>query len=131
MARARTLTREERLDMLRLFAFYTSQGETGPSRKREYCDYGTVTSATPAANRTAHPTRVVHSTQNIELIQAFVRSCRATRMRTTAVDVLTYLNEMDVLSVDLTSKTATLAGVRAVQRFLKRRGYKRGKKPGS
>ncbi|RHZ08379.1 hypothetical protein DYB31_006209 [Aphanomyces astaci] len=147
MARARTLTREERLDMLRLFAFYTSQGETAPSKKvaetlgrnvavvrgvwREYCDYGTVTAATPAANRTAHPTRVVHSTQNIELIQAFVRSRRATRMRTTAVDVLTYLNEMDVLSVDLTSKTATLAGVCAVQRFLKRRGYKRGKKPGS
>ncbi|RHY99869.1 hypothetical protein DYB35_012153 [Aphanomyces astaci] len=138
---------EERLDMLRLFAFYTSQGETAPSKKvaealgrnvavvrgvwREYCDYGTVTAATPAANRTAHPTRLVHSTQNNELIQAFVRSHRATRMRTIAVDVLMYLNEMDVLSVDLSSKTATLAGVRAVQRFLKRRGYKRGKKPGS
>ncbi|RQM25884.1 hypothetical protein B5M09_013497, partial [Aphanomyces astaci] len=125
MARARTLTREDRLDMLRLFAFYTSQGETAPSKKVvqalgrnvavvrgvwcEYCDYGTVTAATPAANRTAHPTRLIHSTQNIELIQAFVRSRRVTRMRGTAVDVLT-------LPPSLASK---------------RRGYKRGKKPGS
>ncbi|ETV64356.1 hypothetical protein H257_18740 [Aphanomyces astaci] len=44
---------------------------------------------------------------------------------------MTYLNEMDVMEVDLNNKALTWAAVRSVQRILKRQGYRRGKKAGS
>ncbi|KAF0708093.1 hypothetical protein AaE_013353 [Aphanomyces astaci] len=44
---------------------------------------------------------------------------------------MTYLNEMVILAVIMDNKNETLTATRAVQRFLKRRGYKRGNKPGS
>ncbi|ETV79614.1 hypothetical protein H257_06874 [Aphanomyces astaci] len=83
MARGRTLTR----DLLRLLAFYMSRGDNSAPKKS---DFGTVTAATPAAIRTVHRTRLLHTTQNIELVKEFVRTRRATRTRTTAVDVMTY-----------------------------------------
>ncbi|ETV99661.1 hypothetical protein H310_07729 [Aphanomyces invadans] len=95
-ARHRTLTREERLDILRLLAYFVGEGVSEVSQRvatalgrshdvvkaivRKYNTLGTVTVATPAANRT--------------------------------------------------NKTHEVSALRAVQRFLQRLGYKRGKKKG-
>ncbi|RHY34040.1 hypothetical protein DYB32_001192 [Aphanomyces invadans] len=64
------------------------------------------------------------------MVQKFVRDRRATHTRTTAVDVMVYLRELFVLDFNITNKTHEASTLRAVQRFLHRLGYKRGKKKG-
>ncbi|RHY54856.1 hypothetical protein DYB28_008742 [Aphanomyces astaci] len=64
------------------------------------------------------------------MVQAFVRGRRATRTRTTAVDVVVFLREICVLDFDLEDKKVYSLHLRSVQRFLKYQGYERGNKKG-
>ncbi|RLO04912.1 hypothetical protein DYB28_015456, partial [Aphanomyces astaci] len=144
-ARHRTVTREERLDILRLHAWFRSQYTKAASKQvvdalgrnlnlvqdvwREYHASQTVTAATPSGNCTTHITKVPRTKLVTQMVQQFIRDRRATRTRTTAVEVMMYLKEMCVLDVD--DKKPFAASYRAVQRFLKAQGYKRGRRKGS
>ncbi|KAF0706155.1 hypothetical protein AaE_014251 [Aphanomyces astaci] len=108
--RRREVTREERLDILRLHAWFRSQGVAAASKTvaealgrsmhvvqdvwREYQQSQTVTALSPPANHYAHITTVPRTKRVAEMVQAFVRDRRSTRTRTTATDVLNYLREM-------------------------------------
>ncbi|CAK4169909.1 unnamed protein product, partial [Aphanomyces euteiches] len=76
---------------------------------------------------TAIPTGKVLAAQ----IQEFVRNRRAQRMRTTAVDVLQQLRHLRILDYNVDCATEYNARLRATQRYLSRRGYKRGNRKGS
>ena len=52
-------------------------------------------------------------------------------MRTTATDVMDDLATRSILQVDRSSKKEVKAAVRAVQRFLVNKGFRRGKKKGT
>ncbi|RHY94243.1 hypothetical protein DYB35_001234 [Aphanomyces astaci] len=146
-ARHRTLTREERLDIVRLHAYFKSDGQKEVAKKvaqalgrsldvvkdvmREYTHFGTVTAAVPAGNRSNHKNRIPHTAEVIQLVQEFVRDRRATRTRTTAVDVMGFLVEHEIIQVDLNNKTQEESAIRTVQRFLSKQGYKRGSRKGS
>ncbi|RQM22793.1 hypothetical protein B5M09_008930 [Aphanomyces astaci] len=145
-ARHRTVIREERLDILRLHAWFRSQYTKAASKQvadalgrnlnlvqdvwQEYQASQTVTAATPG-NRTTHITKVPRTKLVTQIAQQFVRDRRATRTRTTAVEVMMYLKEMCVLDIDVDAKKQFAASYRAVQRFLKAQGYKRGRRMGS
>ncbi|RLO10149.1 hypothetical protein DYB28_000676 [Aphanomyces astaci] len=144
-ARHRTVTREERLDILRLHAWFRSQYTKASSKQvahalgrnlvqdvwREYQASQTVTAATPSGNRTTHITKGPRTKLVTQMVQQFVRDRRATRTRTTAVEVMMYLKEICVLDIDVDDKKQFAASYRAVQRFLKAQGYKRGHRKGS
>ncbi|RHZ14496.1 hypothetical protein DYB37_009218 [Aphanomyces astaci] len=146
-ARHRTVTREERLDILRLHAWFRSQYTKAASKQvahalgrnlnlvqdvwREYQASQTVTAATPSGNRTTHITKGPRTKLVTQMVQQFVRDRRATRTRTTAVEVMMYLKEICVLDIDVDDKKQFAASYRAVQRFLKAQGYKRGHRKGS
>ncbi|RHY20141.1 hypothetical protein DYB32_010098 [Aphanomyces invadans] len=98
---------------------------------REYQASQTVTAAIPSGNRTTHFTKVPRTKLVIQMVQQFVRGRRSTRTRTTAVDVMMYLKEMYALDFDVEDKKQYAASYRAVQRFLKAQGYKRGSRKGT
>ncbi|RQM31148.1 hypothetical protein B5M09_005203 [Aphanomyces astaci] len=143
-ARSRHLTREERLDILRLHAWFRSQGAAAVSPTvaealgrnlgvvkdvwREYLMSRTVRDTQPASNKTTHNTVVPRSKHVVGLVQSFVRDRRATTTLTTAVDVLMYLKEIFVLEFDADNKKQFNASLRGVQRFLKHQGYRCGKR---
>ncbi|ETV76547.1 hypothetical protein H257_09549 [Aphanomyces astaci] len=145
-ARHRTLTREERLDILCLHAYFRSQGTKAAAAKvaellgrglgvvkevwREYLQSRSVTVAVPPSNTTTHSTTVPRTKQVVSMVQAFVRGRRATRTRTTAVDIVIFLREICVLDFDLEDKKVYSLHLRSVQRFLKYQGYERGNKKG-
>ncbi|CAK4402437.1 unnamed protein product [Aphanomyces euteiches] len=106
-ARHRTVTKEERLDILRLHAWFRSQNVAAASKKvsealgrnlnlvqdvwREYVSSQTVSVAVHSGIRT-HVTKVPRTKEVVQMVQEFVRARRATRTRTTAVDVMMYLH---------------------------------------
>ena len=63
-------------------------------------------------------------------VQAFVRDRRINRTRTVAKDVLDFLVELGYMEVNRDDRKSDNAGLRSVQRFLRKQGYKRGKKKG-
>ncbi|RHY92026.1 hypothetical protein DYB35_009172 [Aphanomyces astaci] len=145
--RRREVTREERLDIFRLHAWFRSQGVAAASKTvaqalgrsmhvvqdvwREYQQSQTVTALAPPANHYAHITTVPRTKRVAEMVQAFVRDRRSTRTRTTATDVSNYLREMSILEYEPNDKKEFAAALRSVQRYLRAQGYKRGNRKGS
>ncbi|RHY89342.1 hypothetical protein DYB26_003262 [Aphanomyces astaci] len=145
--RRREVTREERLDILRLHAWFRSQGVAAASKTvaealgrsmhvvqdvwREYQQSQTVTALAPPANHYAHITTVPRTKRIAEMVQAFVRDRQSTRTRTTATDVSNYLCEMSILEYEPNDKKEFAAALRSVQRYLRAQGYKRGNWKGS
>ncbi|RQM27515.1 hypothetical protein B5M09_006569 [Aphanomyces astaci] len=139
-AKHRTVTREERLDIRSQYTKATSKQVVDALGRnlnlvqnvwREYQASQTVTAATPSGNRTTHITKVPRMKLVTQMVQQFVRDRRATRTRTTAVEVMMYLKELCLLDIDVDHKKQFAASYRAVQRFLKAQGYKRGRRKGS
>ena len=63
-------------------------------------------------------------------VQLYVRERREKRIRTVAMDVALFLNDIGILHFDPQCPTSSASARRATQRFLTCVGYKRGKKNG-
>lgn len=149
--RSRVLSKEERLDILRLHAHlrhqHANNKTTGDVSKqiadmlgrgkrqvqsvwKDYIESKTIAVASTPANIRPKSTRVPHTTTVIASVQKFVRDKRQIRARVTAVDVLSHLINAGVMEVDRSNKQSSNSALRAVQRFLQHCGYKRGNKKG-
>ncbi|KAH9112766.1 hypothetical protein LEN26_002882 [Aphanomyces euteiches] len=141
--RPRSLTKEERLDILRLHAYFRFQGTPdvagcianmlGRSEKvvkqvwHEYQTQKTDCPAPPPSNKITHKSRLPMTNAVVALVQAFVRERRRTRTRTVAKDVLALLVEKKHLDVDSNSPSSFASALFAVRRFLARIGLKNDK----
>lgn len=141
------LTREERLDILRLHvhlrrakvprvaptiaAMLARSDKTVKAVWAEFKQYGSVSATEPPANRGPRPTTVPNTSEVMSAVHTFVAERRITRTRTVAKDVLALLLERGDMIVDRDCNRAMAAALRAVQRYLKRCGFRRGKKPGA
>ena len=158
--RPRALTREERLDILLLQhhlrkSHQEKQQKVGPGRKvqsarateeiskilhrkqqlvneiwRDYCTSKEVVLANTASNTSKRPTIVPDLKKVTVKVQEYVRNSRKDRCRVVAKGVMDFLEQEGIISVDRSSSKTISSTLRSVQRFLKRKGYKRGKKKG-
>jgi len=145
-ARPRSLTREERLDILQLhchlrkhvtqdvsgkIATMLGRGErTVKDVWAEFLVGGGVVPVPPPSNTSNHKKRVPSLPATVQLVQKFIRDRCITRTRTVAKDVMALLIEKSIVSVKVGNKKDEAACLRAVQYFLKKHGYKRGKRSG-
>jgi hypothetical protein len=151
--RPKALTKEERLDILRiqgflrhtptnfdklqamdtseLIASMLGRGKaTVQSVWRDYINEGAVIVATTPANYSARQTRVPRTTDIVSAVQTFVREKREIRARVVAKDVMAFLSSIQVISYDATCKTSANSALRSVQNFLIYCGYQRGVRKG-
>lgn len=157
--RPRSLTEEQRSDIL--MAYHTMQEQDlldqqrHPERKKRAGNYqatvasmlryGTKTVAETyrdwmreekiesypvPGNRKPKATRVPHTKAVTLAVRNFIRGERLSKRRVTSKNVMDSLVSAGLLSVPDSSKGHSSA-LRAVQRFLKRHGFRRGHKPGS
>ena len=156
--RPRALTSFERVDILLLQGYLRHEHEkkqtkVGPGRRiaapevsrtiakmlrrqeelvknvwSEYINAGTLSTNIVAGNRNAKCSVIPDCRYVTAAVREFVRERRITRTRTVAKDVLLFLASKDFIAVDRSNNASMKAGLRAVQRFLNRKGYKRGKK---
>jgi hypothetical protein len=82
------------------------------------------------ANRLAKPGVIADSWQVTKALQDFIHDRTMTRTRTVAKDVLQFFVQHNFLTVNKDDEKAEKNALRAVQRFLLRKGYKRGKRKG-
>ncbi|KAG9404224.1 hypothetical protein AC1031_005763 [Aphanomyces cochlioides] len=110
------LTKEERLDILRLHAYFRSRATpraseliaeaTGRSQRvvkavwKDYLDSKTVVPVAPPSNTTQHASRIPKSTHITSAVQEFIRNRRMTRTRTVAGDVMEFLFENGFIALD-------------------------------
>ncbi|RHY24712.1 hypothetical protein DYB32_008725 [Aphanomyces invadans] len=148
--RTRTLTLEERLIILNMHAVMRQEdAESGAARDvsvriaqlvgrsrevvqqvwREYHAEKDVVVKTQPANRQSKTMAIPRDDTVVSSVQGFVRNKRMLRERCVAKDVMAFLREKSLVSYadDLKSNATAL---RAMQRFLKHCGYKRGHKKG-
>ncbi|KAG9404337.1 hypothetical protein AC1031_004546 [Aphanomyces cochlioides] len=108
-SRPAALTREERLDILRLFAHYRNNNVSGATEKvskalgrsettvkevwRTYKSLGSVVVSPPPGNTSNHKTVFPHTKLVTNLVEEFVRRKRLRRERVVAKDVVALLNE--------------------------------------
>ncbi|ETV83002.1 hypothetical protein H257_04750 [Aphanomyces astaci] len=141
--RQRSLTKEERLDILRLHVElrcdnvrnastkFTIARLLGRSRKivkevwSDYLRTNTINVATPPSNQHARPTRIPSTHAVTSLVRQFVRPRSMTRVRTVAKDVMAVLLDTGVIQCDVDRRVASC--LRVVQLHLDRMGFKRGK----
>ncbi|OQR85868.1 hypothetical protein ACHHYP_11247 [Achlya hypogyna] len=145
--RPSALTREERLDILRLHVHLRRAkaprvaetiaamlGRSDKTDKQVWAEFkatGSVYVAIQPANRGSRPSVVPNTSEVTTAVKEFVRLRRITRTRTVAKDVMAFLDEHGYIAVDRGCDRSMNTWLRAVQRYLGRRGYKRGKKPGA
>ncbi|CAK4671991.1 unnamed protein product [Aphanomyces euteiches] len=143
-SRPTALTKEERLDILRLHAHYRLQGVAGASEKisealgrslrvvkqvwSDYLRTRQVQVAVPPANHATRATRLPRSKFVLSEVQEFVRNRRLTRTRTVASDILDFMFQNGYIHLDFSCKKTVAACERNVQRYLVREGFKRGKR---
>ena len=143
-SRGRALSKEEILNILLLHATTRKAKRQSVSKNisrllhrklilvqkiwSEYININTETVSKPPANTTVHATRFEHSRLVVSMVQSFVCECRKTRTCTVAKDVLCHLEENNIISVNRASTKNMQSALRAAQRFLRKLGYKRGKK---
>lgn len=154
--RPRALSREDKLDILmaqsRLrYEHYLSQQKAGPGQKVRSAnatktvmrllgrakpvvldvwtsfrrDQELRTSTLPS-NKCDRPSLVPDVASVTASVQGFERERRQQRVHTVARDVLQHLVENNYITVDMNDPKEYSASLRSVQRFLKRKGYKRG-----
>jgi transposase len=154
--RPRALTREEKMDILmaqaRLrYEHYLSQQKAGPGQKVKSANATQTVmrqlgrakpvvldvwssfwreqelhALAPPSNKNVRPSLVPDVSCVTTAMQTFVRERRQQRERTVARDVLHFLIEKQFIYVDNNDTNEYSASLRSVQRFLKRKGYKRG-----
>ncbi|OQR96097.1 hypothetical protein ACHHYP_20848 [Achlya hypogyna] len=144
--RSRTLTRVERLLIVRLQAYYRAEGVADATALiariidrslgvvqrvwREFETSGVVAEATVAGNRTNHATRVPTTKTVRDIVQSFVRGHRQTRSRVVAKDVLALLQHHGHVTVNSSDQKAMATCLRSVQNYLSRGGFKCGVRKG-
>lgn len=159
--RGRILTAEEKYDILLLQAKLRlrqkiRKQKNGPGRKseaqditkevaellnrkaalvgeiwREYILQQDVVIAQPRTG-VQRTSRIPHTRKIASMVQEFVRVRRMSHTRTVAKDVLSLLEEKEVVYIDRTRGNKDyFAALRSVQRYLLHLGYKQGKKKGS
>jgi hypothetical protein len=144
--RPRNLSKE-RLDITRFHAYFRYEGTPHADKliasmlgrcnklvkriRSEYVNSRSVTASIVAANRSVHRTAVADTNMATTLVQEFVGNRRATRIRTIAKDVMMCLYEAGIIYFDVNDNKSRKVCLRSVQRFLARRGLKRGKNKGS
>jgi hypothetical protein len=89
-----------------------------------------ITQATIPGNRTKKTTRIPHLNSVILDTQSFVRERRHKHERTVAKDVIAVLGRKKHITVNRDSPKAIESATRAIRRFIRVIGYKRGKKKG-
>ncbi|KAF0707795.1 hypothetical protein DYB28_016012 [Aphanomyces astaci] len=143
--RQRSLTYDEKLDILMLQATLRESncvdvaglvarmlGRSTNVVKRvlaEFLAKGDVTVAPLPANSTTHRSRVPNTHAVRCLVRTFIRDRCVTRQRTVGKDVLGMLMDANIVLVDERSSKDYAACLRAVQAFLAKHGYARGKSP--
>eukprot|EP00171_Calliarthron_tuberculosum_P000839 IDg839t1 len=158
--RPRSLTREEKIDVVLLQAKLRNEErkareKVGRGRKKrapqvssrvahllgrkeelvkrawtEYISERNVTVAAGTGNTVAHTTNIPDSRKLTQELQTFVRERRLQRQRTVAKDVMVFLRSNGYLPYNPVSRTSVASALRCVQRFLSKKGYRRGKKKG-
>jgi hypothetical protein len=91
-------------------------------------NFENITQATVPGNHTKKATHIPHLNSVILDTQSFVRECQHRHERTVAKDVLAVLERKKHITVDKDSPKAIESATRAVRRFTRALGYKRGKK---
>jgi transposase len=97
----------------------------------DYLKGAEVTCSTAKGNHSPKKTRIPYAKATINTVQTFVRMRRLTHTRTVARDVMDALCEAGFMTVDRKSQITINSGLRCVQRYLSKLGYKRGEKKGS
>ncbi|RHZ30827.1 hypothetical protein DYB37_011998 [Aphanomyces astaci] len=144
--RPRCLTKEERLDILRLHAelrygnarnvSQTIARLLGRSIKivkdvwSEYQRSNTVVAVAPASNQHEKPSRTPRTHEVTSLVRRFIRQRSLTRVRTVARDVLALLVEAGIMTCNPDDPTSVSTRLRVVQLYLSKLGFKRGKHRG-
>ncbi|RHY23918.1 hypothetical protein DYB32_009028 [Aphanomyces invadans] len=96
----------------------------------EFLSAGNITVAPPPSNKSNHISRVPDTNAVRKLVQRFIRDRCVTRTRTVAKDVLALLLDHGVVRIDPSRAKDYAASLRAVQAFLAKHGYARGKRSG-
>jgi len=91
----------------------------------------TVTVPQPAANRKPKPTCVPRTKAVHYIVRAFVREQRLHKRRVVAKTVLDELVKLGIIVLRDDGATAYSSALRAVQRYLVRHGFRRGRKKGA
>ncbi|OQR85543.1 hypothetical protein ACHHYP_11720 [Achlya hypogyna] len=149
--RPMALTLEEKLDILRLHAGLRDDGIANVAIKiakwlgrgqdivkavlREYRYTGSLKVAKAPSNTTNHASRVPNTPEVRALVKQFIRDRSVTRTRTVAKDVLGLLLAKDKVQIKMNNTKdyddkGYNACLRAVQAFVGKQGYKRGKRDG-
>ncbi|OQR86055.1 hypothetical protein ACHHYP_11058 [Achlya hypogyna] len=147
--RPRSLTKEERLDILRLHADLRLAGAPevsatiarllGRSTKvvqevwAEYLRSQVVVPVSPPVNTNPqlHRIRIPRTPTVIGLVRAFIRARSLTRTRTVAKDIMALIVEKGFISYNPDNTKSAASCLRIVQLFLARLGFKRGKRGGN
>ncbi|KAH9087757.1 hypothetical protein LEN26_019822 [Aphanomyces euteiches] len=140
------LTLGERLDILRLQAYFRREKLPNPSAHiatilgrgiktvqsvwSDYCNQNDVVVALPPANRNTHATRIPHTKQVMEDVLEFVRMRRLNQERVVAKDVLSMLVAKKHIRYDNENEKQSAAALRATQAYLSKHGFKRGSQRG-
>ncbi|RHY16479.1 hypothetical protein DYB25_008232, partial [Aphanomyces astaci] len=96
----------------------------------EFNTLGDLSVAEPPSNTTNHRTTVPKTRAVRDLVRTFIRDRSVTRTRTVGKDV-SRLKEHNVVSVDVSCKKSYGSCLRAVQSYLAKQGYARGKRVGA
>ncbi|ETV69156.1 hypothetical protein H257_15111 [Aphanomyces astaci] len=144
--RPRSLTKEERLDILRLHAELRRDGQMqvsstigrllGRSQKVvkevwfQYLRSKNVLAVPPPSNQVQRTTRIPHTHAVTSILRQFIRTRNVTRVRTVAKDVMALLLEAKIIHYDVNCKPGAVNCLCRVQQFLVKLGFKRGKRRG-
>jgi len=144
--RPRALTTVEKIDILVMQATLRQQGDADVSttvakllrRKkalvqdvwRQFKSTGSVAGALSTGNTATHSGAIPDTPSIATLVQRYVRERRLGSQRTVAKDVLAYLEEAGLVTIDRDSDKSVASGLRMMRRWLKKLGYQRGRKKG-
>lgn len=84
--------------------------------------------ALPPANRKGKPSRIIMTVYLEHSVREFIRQRSAIRERTVAKDIMHHLIQQNLLVVDVADSASAAAALRTVQRFVRKCGFKRGKR---
>ncbi|KAF0703885.1 hypothetical protein AaE_015209 [Aphanomyces astaci] len=144
--RPRSLTKEERLDILRLHAEFRRNnarnvsatiarllGRSSKTIKEVWSDYlrtKKIVVAPPPSNHQTRPTRIPRTHVVSSMVRQFIRQRSMTRVRTVAKDVMAVLVDAGIIQCDVNERDSVANGLRIVQQYLDKLGFKRGKRRG-
>ncbi|ETV71429.1 hypothetical protein H257_13312 [Aphanomyces astaci] len=144
--RPRSLTKEERLDILRLHAQLRRDNARqvsatiahllGRSERivqevwSTYMRTKAVVAVLPPSNTQQRPTRITRTHAISSMVRQYIRQRSLTRARTVAKDVMALLVEAGVIQCNTQDRGSSASCLRIVQIYLEKLGFKRGKRRG-